>query len=1144
MDSLSAVSGLDDLTRLTRGDPRVRVAILDGAIDLLHPSLASKTLVEEPSCRSLRGSNNPTFHGTHVASVILGKPINGILGLAHDVSGFVFPIVEENEAGIPGPCAQQTIATAIGLALARECNVINISGGAPSPVDRAHPALVQAIQDCTDRGVLVVVATGNQGCECAQLPAALPQALAVGAVDESGEPLPLSNWGAAYRSHGIVALGKHVPGARKGGGTAHGDGTSYAAAIVSGVSALLLSLQLKKHGVMNPPQVRAALLDTAIRSSQDNDRVLHGRLNVEGAMRAACSTIPPHKFQPSADALRRIYKDVSQEKFGTTDVTLPDGRMINVPDLHYRLADGTSGMNVVPVNDTDGHEAVGSEVIDTLLRSEMQIGTHAPIFALVTFTRPDEHSVDVPRLLRTNKLRLGHQHLAAYVGGGSTTHSLPSTRMNEWRRCGSNFGWNVKTRPANVHVLSLQGTPQETLNRNARMVDSIITSGSRSPVNTENTHCRTVDINTVLQYYRDWILGGEYLSDLDWYMNCANQKTVVVNIALNLPHNQRAFADIFDGDTNIWTTFTRRYEQIAGTTLKASDETAFTPLWALEGLTSAQIRPPSLLEYNDYRAAETEQRLDKYEGFRPLPPGQGLAWPLETVADVLEGMLDTYVSFERAGGVACALALLTVAPAFRDVLRLSNEQVQPLVDSIASKLLAAEVLVQTGSETGYLHEMRPQLYAGLGAHTDSLEVNAEHDSENVATLERLLAATAQHLETLPFSAPIDRGVAAEWLRQALTPDRLLGRSLALRPGYGTGMFSTPGIVPRLARGGYVKSRFVQLRTVCTAMDESELDASFEYFQRHQLGTLKVTPMSEQSRPPAATLGEPGHSTASTDANDARSSCQCGSHSAPQRQLVYALGRIGYDFASQSRRDSVQQQMTEEARPENPSDLLAHLERRPSVASALHWILSIENIPVYVLEPKGAFAHEAYEVMRRFLREQSTEQVDRLSVPGVIDGVTVLRSGLALPTVSPEIRGMFNWTTDALIAALTSDAEKNTDDVTEKWRQGVQGFLERVYYELRNPGQAPADRALNFAATNALEVANVYASAIRDEMELDSLQVERNPMSPPGADHWDVKLSFFYPAHQVQTVKKVYRITVDVTDVVPVTVGTVRSWFVR
>ena len=64
------------------------------------------------------------------------------------------------------------------------------------------------------------------------------------------------------------------------------------------------------------------------------------------------------------------------------------------------------------------------------------------------------------------------------------------------------------------------------------------------------------------------------------------------------------------------------------------------------------------------------------------------------------------------------------------------------------------------------------------------------------------------------------------------------------------------------------------------------------------------------------------------------------------------------------------------------------------------------------------------------------------------------------------------------------------------------------------------------------------------MDLESIEVEHSPVCRPGSDCWDVKLHFFFPARQVQTVRKVYRFTVDVSDVVPVTVGPVRSWFVR
>jgi len=64
------------------------------------------------------------------------------------------------------------------------------------------------------------------------------------------------------------------------------------------------------------------------------------------------------------------------------------------------------------------------------------------------------------------------------------------------------------------------------------------------------------------------------------------------------------------------------------------------------------------------------------------------------------------------------------------------------------------------------------------------------------------------------------------------------------------------------------------------------------------------------------------------------------------------------------------------------------------------------------------------------------------------------------------------------------------------------------------------------------------------MALDTIEVERSPLGRPDSDCWDVKIHFFYPERQVQTVRKVFRFTVDVSDVVPVTVGPTRSWFVR
>jgi cyanobactin maturation PatA/PatG family protease len=145
--------------------------------------------------------------------------------------------------------------------------------------------------------------------------------------------------------------------------------------------------------------------------------------------------------------------------------------------------------------------------------------------------------------------------------------------------------------------------------------------------------------------------------------------------------------------------------------------------------------------------------------------------------------------------------------------------------------------------------------------------------------------------------------------------------------------------------------------------------------------------------------------------------------------------------------------------------------------------------------------------------------------------------------------MYSWTTTALSEAILGSPPPESPEEREREAyaqraQAVNNFLERVYYELRNLGMTPQERAINFAATNAFNVEKVIEAAIREEMDLDIIEVERSPLCRPDSDCWDVKLTFFNPGKVFEQAKKVYRFTVDVSDVVPVTVGRVRSWFVR
>jgi cyanobactin maturation PatA/PatG family protease len=274
-------------------------------------------------------------------------------------------------------------------------------------------------------------------------------------------------------------------------------------------------------------------------------------------------------------------------------------------------------------------------------------------------------------------------------------------------------------------------------------------------------------------------------------------------------------------------------------------------------------------------------------------------------------------------------------------------------------------------------------------------------------------------------------------------------------------------------------------------------------------------------------------------------------------LVYALGQIGYDLVSEARLDALTQRIAGVAGITTPERVLAfdarrllgYLDANPWDASAIEWTLSVDATLVYAIRPAGPFAADTYRELRRFLKERFEEGVERVSVPGVVTGKTRLLMGQVVPIIAPELRGMYSWTTAALVDAVVgpapaAEAAQEEKDRHEQRKGGVRSFLDRVYHGLRNLGLLPHDRAVNFAATNAFSIEKVYEDALKERMELDSINVVHSPICRPGSDCWDVEVYFFYPERQVQTVRRVYRFTVDVSDIVPVTVGPTRSWFTR
>ncbi len=665
---ISTLPGLKSLWAKTLGDLRVCVAVLDGPVDQSHPCFEEAQLKQLQTLVSgVANQGSASQHGTHVASIIFGQHNSPVRGIAPGCRGMIVPVFTDGTKGGLAPCSQVDLARAITQAVEQGANVINISGGQLAAWAESDQLLSNAVRLCQENNVLIVAAAGNDGCECLHVPAALESVLAVGAMDAQGNPIEFSNWGEAYQSQGILALGENILGASPGGGTALKSGTSFATPILSGIVALLLSIQLQQGEKPDPHVVRDAILKSALPCNQqqglDSRRCLVGRLNISGA------------------------------------------------------------------------------------------------YALIT------------------------------KGG--------------------------------IELVS-ESKPEET-------------------------------------------------------------------------------------------------------TIQPSE-------------TSREISDP---------IKEVEQ----------LQPSE--------------------------------------------VINLNLEATAPQPSAIGVQAAEAKI------------------------------------SNSVPTV--------MSMETNPIM---------------VTPNNA----------------AAPSVTPSGADGV----------------------------------------------------------------------CECGGGG--PMQIVYALGKLGYDFGTEARRDSIQQAMNLN-RPPLQRELLGYFsgedaednpfsnDPHPWDAQSIIWTLNLDATPIYAIAPTGPYASVAYERLRLYLGE---ENVERVSIPGYIGGSVRLLSGQVVPVIIPEVRGMYSWSVPALVESVRSQITTAANVTQEGFESQLADYLNRIYYDYRNLGITPQERALNFSATNAFQASVAIATAAGTERVFDSISVEKSPICRPDSDCYDVKLSFFDPENNLRS-SRVFRFTIDVSDVIPVTIGQPRSW---
>jgi cyanobactin maturation PatA/PatG family protease len=292
MQDFLEIPGLAELRRKTRGDSAIRVAMIDGDVDQSHPCFAGvhmgviENYWSSDDCQDTQQYEFYRRHATFVASVLFGQPNTQREGIAPYCTAL--PINAVLNAGSSTP--ELNLARAIDAARDSEANVIHVSMAMPTLSGKTDELLAKSIQHCLDENIIVIAPAGNDSGECQCIPAALPGVLAVGALTEAGKPFKFSNWGGIYQTQGITAPGENIEGAKPDWGTVVENGTSCAAAIVSGIAALLLALQKYQGREPNGYEVCRVLIDSADviesarLSNEDRSRYLAGKLSVSNAM--------------------------------------------------------------------------------------------------------------------------------------------------------------------------------------------------------------------------------------------------------------------------------------------------------------------------------------------------------------------------------------------------------------------------------------------------------------------------------------------------------------------------------------------------------------------------------------------------------------------------------------------------------------------------------------------------------------------------------------------------------------------------------------------------------------------------------------------------------------------------------------------
>lgn len=294
---------LNKAWKISTGSNTVKVGIIDSGIDGTHEDLIDNI---NASLSYVFNQNLVTplqdilSHGTHVAGIIGASGNNdiGVSGICWDVDLSSLRVASDNGIGLDF----DSIKDAINYASLNNIPILNISLGDFRCLidDQVFSDLLNSVSNYSG---LIVCAAGNQGFNLDSntifpdyqvFPACylFPNILAVGNSDQSDNKAIDSNYGPL--SVDLFAPGTNIKSTLPNDEYGCESGTSMAAPMVSGVAALLLSID----PTLTTSQLKSAILGGVdLCDNLSNKCLTGGRLN---AFKSALNVIPciPEQINP------------------------------------------------------------------------------------------------------------------------------------------------------------------------------------------------------------------------------------------------------------------------------------------------------------------------------------------------------------------------------------------------------------------------------------------------------------------------------------------------------------------------------------------------------------------------------------------------------------------------------------------------------------------------------------------------------------------------------------------------------------------------------------------------------------------------------------------------------------------------------